>query len=91
MKKNFIINEDGYSQEKIINDNYYSEEVIHSIKEGFEDIKLTESQNKELFDELSVFFPKEISEISTINTFRYIDQSIIEDNLKRIEEYKKNR
>ena len=91
MKKNFIINEDGYSQEQIINDNYYSEEVIHSIKEGFEDIKLTESQNKELFDELSVFFPKEISEISTINTFRYIDQSIIEDNLKRIEEYKKNR
>ena len=35
--------------------------------------------------------PKEISEISTINTFRYIDQSIIEDNLKRIEDYKKNR
>ena len=91
MEESIIIDEDGYTQEQIINNNYYSEEVIHNIRESFKDIRLTESQNKELFDELRVFFPKEISEISTINTFRYIDQSIIEDNLKRIEEYKKNR
>ena len=32
-----------------------------NIREGFKDIKLTESQNKELFDELRIFFPKEIS------------------------------
>ena len=91
IEKNITTNQDGNTQEQIVNDNYYSEELIHNIREGFKDIKLTESQNKELFDELRIFFPKEISEISTINTFRYIDQSIIEDNLKRIEDYKKNR
>ena len=91
IEKNITTNEDVNTQEQIVNDNYYSEELIHNIREGFKDIKLTESQNKELFDELRIFFPKEISEISTINTFRYIDQSIIEDNLKRIEDYKKNR
>ena len=91
IEKNITTNEDVNTQEQIVNDNYYSEELIHNIREGFKDIKLTESQNKELFDELRFFFPKEISEISTINTFRYIDQSIIEDNLKRIEDYKKNK
>ncbi|MBD74304.1 MAG: hypothetical protein CMM96_02265 [Rickettsiales bacterium] len=91
IEKNITTNKDVKTQEQIVNDNYYSEELIHNIREGFKDIKLTESQNKELFDELRIFFPKEISEISTINTFRYIDQSIIEDNLKRIEDYKKNK
>ena len=89
IEENTIIDGDGNNQKQIVNNNYYSEEVIYNIRESFHDIKLTENQNKELFDELRIFFPNEISEISTINKFRYIDQSIIEDNLKRIEEYKK--
>ena len=91
IKKNTLTAEDDKIQEQILNDNFYSEEVIYNIREGFEDIKLTENQNIELFDELTNFFPREISGISTINTFRYIDVSIIDDNLKRIEEYKETR
>lgn len=91
IEKNILIVGDVGDNEQVINDNFYSEEITFSIRENFEDMKLTENENKELFDELKNFFPKEVSKISTINKFEYIDSRIIEDNLKRIEEYKKTR
>lgn len=91
IEQNILIVEDVSDNEQVINDNFYSEEITFSIRESFEDIKLTQNENKELLDELKNFFPKEVYKISTINKFEYIDSRIIEDNLKRIEEYKKTR
>ena len=59
--------------------------------EDLEEIRLTEVGKNELENDLIKLMPKQVSKILFINEFKYMDKTTIEDNLKRIEEYKKER
>tara|TARA_B100000989_G_C19520522_1_gene463950 strand:- start:289 stop:1329 length:1041 start_codon:yes stop_codon:yes gene_type:complete len=90
-EKNILTFAENKPQKKIIKNDFYSKKVIYNIKENFEDIRLTDNDNKKILNELDNFFPKKVFKISTINKFKYIDTNVVKDNLKRIEEYKKTR
>ena len=43
----------------------------------------------EIIIEISDLLPENIDNIQVINEFKYLDKSLIPDNLERIEKYKK--
>ena len=83
-----------YSKEEklnIINNNESTNNNSISTIEDLEEIRLTEVGKNELENDLIKLMPKQVSKILFINEFKYMDKTTIEDNLKRIEEYKKDR
>ncbi len=79
------------NKNELVNQNILSESFSKSTIRGFQEIRLSEMEKKSLEEELNVFLPQQVSEILFINEFKYMETSTIIDNLKRIEEYKKER
>ncbi|MAI02356.1 MAG: hypothetical protein CMP40_00815 [Rickettsiales bacterium] len=72
--------------------NNYSFDTNYSInRDNLKEIRLNNRQFKESVEELSNFLPKNVKRIMVINEFQYMDEETIIDNLKRIEDFKKNK
>ena len=87
--KNSIVieNEEDFVKKRNSSPKNYSNVLISE----YEDIRLSGEARSKLEKELIDFVPEEVSEILFVNEFKYMKKSTILDNLKRIEDYKKNR
>lgn len=87
--KNSIVieNEEEFVKKKTSSPENYTNILVSE----YENIRLSGEARSKLEKELIDFVPEEVSEILFVNEFKYMKRSTILDNLKRIEDYKKNR
>ena len=74
---------------RISKNNFYSR-FIEENNLGNKFKKIMENEGfDEIIIEISDLLPENINNIQVINEFKYLDKSLIPDNLERIEKYKK--
>ena len=77
------------NEERMLKNNFYSRFIQkNNLGEKFKNI-MEEEGFDEIIIDVSDLLPDNIDKIQVENKFIYLDKSLIEDNLKRIKDYKK--